>query len=216
MRNAATVATSPLAYHRAELDVARDVTNPQRLVPDPGNATRILDIGCGAGQTILALDCGRRSVGIDIDLDALRYGANGALGERLRVAAATGERLPFQDEAFDFVYSRVALPYMDIPAALAEAHRVLRRGGRLWLALHPIAIPLEQFRRGNLRGRVYAACTIANGLWLHLTGRTIHLGSRIRESIQTERGMRLALRRAGFSGVEFRRTDLHFIVTAAR
>ena len=208
--------TSPIAYHRAELDVARDATNPQRLVPDPGNATRILDIGCGAGQTIAALDCAPRSVGVDIDVDALRYGASGAMGEPLRLAAATGEHLPFRDGSFDFVYSRVALPYMDIPAALAEAHRVMRRGGRLWLALHPIAIPLEQFRRGNLRGRIYATCTVANGLWFHLTGRTVHIGNRFRESIQTERGMRLALARAGFSSVEFRRTSLHFIVTAVR
>lgn len=208
--------TSPLAYHRAELEVARDASNPQRLVPDPGSATRILDIGCGAGQTIVALDCARRSVGIDIDLDALHYGASGAMGSPLRVAAATGEHLPFRDAAFDFVYSRVALPYMDIPAALAEAHRVLRRGGRLWLALHPIAIPLEQFRRGNFRGRVYAACIVANGIWFHLTGRTLHIGKRIRESIQTERGMRLALARAGFSSVAFRRTAVHFIVVAVR
>ena len=213
---AASVTTSPISYHRAELDVARDAANPQRLVPDPGAAARILDIGCGAGQTIVALDCAARSVGVDIDLEALRYGAAGEMGEPLRMAAATGERLPFVDGAFDFVFSRVALPYMNISAALAEAHRVLRRGGRLWLSLHPIAIPLEQFRRGNLRGRIYAACILANGVWFHITGRTIHLGSRIRESIQTERGMRLALGRAGFSHVQFRRTPLHFVVTAAR
>jgi len=208
--------TSSIAYHEAELRVARDATNPQRLVPDPGNAVRILDIGCGAGQTIIALGCGGRSVGVDIDLGALRHAATGAMGEPLRVAAATGEYLPFQNAAFDFVYSRVALPYMDISAALAEMHRVLTDGGRLWLALHPIAIPLEQFRRGNVRGKVYALCTAANGVWFHLTGRNFHFGDRIRESIQTERGMRLALARAGFSGVVFRRTDRHFIVTATR
>jgi SAM-dependent methyltransferase len=211
-----SVSTSPIAYHRAELDVARDITHPQRLVPDPGAATCILDIGCGAGQTIAALGCGRRSVGIDIDRDALRYGASGAMGDPLRMAAATGEQLPFRDGAFDFVYSRVALPYMNIPIALAEAYRVLRPGGRIWLSLHPIAIPLEQFRRGNLRGRIYAACILANGVWFHVTGRTIHIGTRIRESIQTERGMRLALTRAGFCHVEFRRSSLHFVVTAAR
>ena len=208
--------TSSLADHQRELEVALDRHNPQRLVPDPGNAQSILDIGCGAGQTIVALGCAARSTGVDIDLDALRHAASGAMGARLRVAAATGERLPFRDDAFDFVYSRVALPYMHIPQALDEMHRVLRRGGRLWLALHPIAIPAEQFRRGNLRGKIYAACTVCNGLWFHLTGRTLQFGARIRESIQTERGMRLALARAGFSEVEFRRTSVHFIVTASR
>lgn len=208
--------TSSIAYHEAELRVARDATNPQRLVPDPGDAARILDIGCGAGQTIVALDCGRRSVGVDIDIDALRHAASGAMGEPLRVAAATGEQLPFRDEVFDFVYSRVALPYMVIADALAEMHRVLRRGGRLWLALHPVAIPVEQFRRGNVRGKLYAAYTVLNGTWFHLTGRTFRLGARINESIQTERGMRRALTRAGFTRVVFQRTALHFIVTAER
>jgi ubiquinone/menaquinone biosynthesis C-methylase UbiE len=208
--------TSSLAYHQGELQVALDAANPQRLVPDPGDARSVLDIGCGAGQTIIALGAGRRTTGVDIDLGALRFAANGAMGEPLRVAGARGEQLPFRDAAFDYVYSRVALPYMDIPAALGEMRRVLRPGGRLWLALHPLAIPAEQFRRGNFKGKIYAAYTVVNGAWLHLTGRTFRLRPGICESIQTERGMRLALRRAGFSRVEFRRTPHHFIVTAER
>jgi SAM-dependent methyltransferase len=207
--------TSSLAYHRGELQVALDATHPQRLVPEPGGAQAILDIGCGAGQTIIALNASARSVGVDVDVEALRFGASGALGVRVTGAAALGESLPFVDRAFDYVYSRVALPYMDIPRALAEMYRVLRPAGRLWLALHPLAIPAGQFRRGNLKGKLSAACTIANGLWFHVTGRTLRIGP-IRESIQTERGMRLALARAGFIRVEFRRTPAHFIVTAER
>ena len=208
--------TSSLAYHQGELRVALDATHPQRLVPEPGEAQAILDIGCGAGQTIIALGAGRRSVGVDVDLSALHHAVSGAMGEPLRVAGARGEQLPFRDGAFDYVFSRVAIPYMNIPAALAEMHRVLRPGGTLWLALHPLAIPLEQFRRGNPKGKIYAVCTMLNGLWFHLTGRTFSLNPRLRESIQTERGMRLALRRAGFANPRFRRTALHFIVTAAR
>lgn len=208
--------TSSLAYHQGELQVARDSTNPHRLVPDPGAARSILDIGCGAGQTIIALGAGGRAVGIDIDFAALRFAANGAMGEPLRVAAARGEQLPFQTGAFDYVYSRVAIPYMDIPSALGEMHRVLRPGGRLWLALHPIAIPAEQFRRGNLKGKIYAAYTVVNGLWLHLTGRTFRLRPGVCESIQTERGMRRALARAGFRNAAFQRTSVHFIVQAER
>jgi len=208
--------TSSLAYHQGELRVARDADNPQRLVPDPGDAQAILDIGCGAGQTIIALGTGARSVGVDVDLAALRHASSGAMGEVVTVAGARGEQLPFRDGVFDYVFSRVAIPYMDIPAALAEMHRVLRPGGRLWLALHPIAIPLEQFRRGNLKGRIHAAYTMINGLWFHLTGRTFRLTSDICESTQTARGMRVALTRAGFSRIVFRRTRVHFIVTADR
>ena len=208
--------TSSIAYHEGELRVALDAGNPHRLVPDPGDARSILDIGCGAGQTIVALGAGARSVGVDIDVTALRVAARGPLGEPLRVAAAQGERLPFSGGAFDYVYSRVALPYMDIPSALAEMHRVLRPGGRLWLALHPIDIPAEQFRRGNLKGKVYALYTMINGAWFHLTGRTLRLPGGICESIQTRRGMRLALARAGFRHIEFHRTAVHFTVTAER
>ena len=190
--------TSSIAYHEGELRVALDARHPHRVVPDPGDARSILDIGCGAGQTIVALGAGGRTVGIDVD------------------PAAQGERLPFADGAFDYVYSRVALPYMDIPSALAEMARVLRVGGRLWLALHPIDIPAEQFRRGNLKGKVYALYTMTNGAWFHVTGRTLRLPGGICESIQTRRGMGLALTRAGFHHVGFHRTAVHFTVTAER
>lgn len=208
--------TSSIAYHEGELRVALDAANPQRLVPEPGDAASILDIGCGAGQTLVALGAGRRSVGVDIDVDALRVAARGPLGEPLRVAAAQGERLPFADGAFDYVYSRVALPYMDIGSALGEMHRVLRPGGRLWLALHPIAIPAAQFRRGNLKGKIYALYTMLNGAWFHFTGRIFRLPGGICESIQTERGMTIALSRAGFTSIGFHRTSVHFTVTAER
>ena len=208
--------TSSIAYHEGELRVALDAANPQRLVPEPGDASRILDIGCGAGQTIVALGAAGRAVGVDIDVAALRVAARGPVGEPLRVAAAQGERLPFADGSFDYVYSRVAIPYMDIPSAAAEMHRVLRAGGRLWLALHPIAIPAEQFRRGNLKGKVYALYTMINGAWFHLTGRTFPLPNGTCESIQTRRGMTLALNRAGFRNIAFHRTPVHFTVTAER
>jgi ubiquinone/menaquinone biosynthesis C-methylase UbiE len=208
--------TSSIAYHQGELRVALDRGDPHRLVPEPGNAAAILDIGCGAGQTLVALGAAGRSVGVDIDLAALRVAASGPAGEPLRVAAAQGEQLPFAPGTFDYVYSRVALPYMNIPVALAEMARVLQPGGHLWLALHPIAIPAEQFRRGNLKGKVYALYTMVNGAWFHLSGRTLRLPGKICESIQTRRGMRIALRRAGFRNVVFHRTAVHFTVTAER
>lgn len=210
------MSTSSIFYHEGELRVALDVRHPHRLIPDPGDATSILDIGCGAGQTIVALGGGRRTVGVDIDVQALRVAARGPVGEPLRVAAAQGEQLPFAAGAFDYVYSRVALPYMDIPTALAEMHRVLKPGGRLWLALHPIDIPAAQFRRGNLKGKLYALYTMVNGAWLHVTGRTFRLPGGICESIQTQRGMTRALARAGFTRIGFHRTSVHFTVTAER
>jgi ubiquinone/menaquinone biosynthesis C-methylase UbiE len=208
--------TSPAAYHDDELRIALDGANPQRVVPETGNAESVLDIGCGAGQTLVAIGNHKRRVGVDIDVAALRFGLARTMASGIRVAAAKGEHLPFADRTFDFVYSRVALPYMRIPAALAEMHRVLRPRGRLWLTLHTIGIPAAQFRGGNLKGKVYAAYTMLNGLWFHLSGRTFPFVRGLCESIQTERGMRIALSRARFSNITFRRTTRSFTVTAER
>jgi hypothetical protein len=93
---------------------------------------------------------------------------------------------------------------------------VLEPGGRLWLALHAVAIPADQFRRGNVKGKIYALYTIVNGAWFHLTGRTFPIRPGVRESIQTEGGMRRALLRAGFTRVTFFRNAVHFIVEAQR
>jgi ubiquinone/menaquinone biosynthesis C-methylase UbiE len=216
VRSRNRVNVSPLTYHEDELQIALDAANPQRAMPPTDDAESILDIGCGAGQTLVALGNHKRRVGVDIDVEALRFGLSRTMTNGIRVAAARGEHLPFADGAFDFVYSRVALPYMNIPVALAEMHRVLQPRGRLWLTLHTIDIPAVQFRRGNLRGKINAAYTVLNGLWFHCSGRTFRVLRGLCESIQTERGMRIALSRAGFSRIEFRRTTQHFTVTAER
>jgi hypothetical protein len=46
---------------------------------------------------------------------------------------------------------------------------------------------------------------MANGLWFHSTGRTIRFLHGRTESFQTERGMKIALLRAGFASPSFRR-----------
>ena len=209
--------TSSIEYHEHELQIALDPANPHRLLPEIGDAESILDIGCGAGQTLIALAAGPQRFGIDIDAEALAHGLRGQAGTNgIRLVAAQGEHLPFQSNSFDFVCSRVALPYMDIPVALAEMHRVLAVGGRLWLTLHSVQIPAHQFRCGNFRGKIYAAYVVLNGLWFHLSGCTFPFLRGVCESFQTKHGMRIALGRAGFSNVEFRRSTHHFIVTADR
>ena len=54
-----------------------------------------------------------------------------------RVVRAPAEALPFDDESFDFVVSTLVLCTVDDPGrALAEAHRVLKPGGRLVFLEH--------------------------------------------------------------------------------
>jgi SAM-dependent methyltransferase len=213
--------TSDAEYHLHELQVARDPSAPDHLLPPiPEGCRAILDIGCGAGQTIIAsrLPPGVLACGLDLDRSALALGRS--LTDGVHFACGRGESLPFRDGSFDFVFSRVALPYMDVPRALAEIGRVLRPGGALWLSLHPPGFAIREMagaiQARRLRATVYLLYTLLNGLSLHLLNR-VHrwpFGSDGYESTQTIGGMRRALARAGFRDIALRRD--RFFVAAAR
>jgi SAM-dependent methyltransferase len=99
----------------------------------------MLDLGCGEGRLTRDLGArGYRVVGVDASpslLNAAR--AVDPAGEYLLADAA---RLPFEDARFDLVVAYNSL--MDIenmPAAVAEAARVLEPRGRFWAAIvHPL------------------------------------------------------------------------------
>jgi SAM-dependent methyltransferase len=210
-----------LDYHLRELDIALDPRNPHRSLPAVRAQDRtVLDVGCGVGQTLVAAGFadGAVLVGVDRDPELLGYGAKRF--PHLRLLAARGEALPLASDRFDLVLSRVAVPYMNIPAALAEIHRVLRPGGRAWLVLHGVdkewQVVARALRRREARSLLHQAYVVANGLSLHALGVVFaRPGSRTYESFQTASGMARALRRAGFTecAVESRKP---FVVTGRK
>ena len=212
-----------IAYHLAELEVARTPGDPRRVMPIVSpDARAVLDVGCGAGQTLLALDLPHEGIlrcGVDVNPAALAHGRG--LDASLALTCARGESLPFGDASFDLVLCRVAIPYMDVPRAVAEMARVLRPGGELWLVLHPAAFALralaEHVRRGQPKGVLFQLYVLANGLALHAGAPLVRfpLGARALESVQTERGIRRVLARAGLRQVNVRR-DRFFVVTARK
>lgn len=105
--------------------------------------TRVIDIGCGDGASLLASGFTGYAVvvGVDVNLRALRQAA-----ERIPKAMfvlARAEALPFADTSFDQVLSGVALPYIDIPEAVKEMCRVLAPGGGATLTLHSFGFALS-------------------------------------------------------------------------
>ena len=98
-----------------------------------------LDLGCGIGgyDTLLVSDHGaRRMVGVDINAAAVQLAARRAtdmgLSDRVRFEAVDPGPLPFEDDSFDFAFSKDSI--VDIPdktPVLAELHRVIRPGGHL-------------------------------------------------------------------------------------
>jgi ubiquinone/menaquinone biosynthesis C-methylase UbiE len=213
-------APDPAQYHLAELKIAQDASSPGHLLPPiPDGCRSILDIGCGAGQTLIASSLADDVLACGIDPDQAALALGRTLTTRIYFTAATGEALPYPAEVFDMVYSRVALPYTNIPVALAEIARVLRPGGTVWLSLHPARFALRAMGRAlrarSLRGTIFPVYVVLNGLMLHLLGRQMYwpLGRRRFESVQTSGGIARALRRAGFTEVRVSRQRF-FVVTA--
>src|SRR5215831_2572628 len=93
--------------------------------------TLLLDAGCGSGLfSFMAIQEGAQVVGVDaapglLEIARDRNPNNNFLEEDL-------EKLPFNDNTFDVVAGFNSFQYAgDFQAALTEAKRVLRPGGRL-------------------------------------------------------------------------------------
>jgi SAM-dependent methyltransferase len=100
-----------------------------------GQGTRVLDVGCGSGLTlVLAAQRGGTPSGLDISPGLL-----GLARERLPDAdlrEGDMESLPFGDAAFDAVAGVNAFQFAGDPRrALREAARVVRPGGRVVASL---------------------------------------------------------------------------------
>ena len=184
---------------------------------------QVLDLGCGSGRDlaewgVTALD---QVTGLDIENTRLLL-AKVRFCSRHYVQGA-GESLPFGNESFERIVSAVALPYMDIPKTLAEAYRTLVPGGRLSVSLHPPSFTITELLHNALPKPIPTAFRLyvfANGLFFHVTGRTLGFLRGRTESFQTQRGMRMALKSAGFVNISFRsgtgRFGKTFIVEARR
>jgi arsenite methyltransferase len=118
------------------------VGNPHRIGPiGPGET--ILDVGCGAGTDLLlaARHAGPngRAIGVDMTpamLELVRRSAlKIGLWEHIEVHRGQAEELPVQNESVDVVISNGVLNLSpDKLSAFGEIYRVLKPGGRLYLA----------------------------------------------------------------------------------
>ena len=90
-----------------------------------------LDVGCGTGQSTVALMAlAREVVGADISAEML---AAAWQAPPLRYVQTPAETLPFPNESFDLVTVGIAFHWFDRSRFLPEAHRVLKPGGPLLL-----------------------------------------------------------------------------------
>jgi len=110
-------------------------------IPDDGRVERILDLGCSAGATTIALKQRHPDAevfGIDISAPMVRYAHLRAIEAEAEVhfRQMPAEDLAFPDNHFDSVLAMLLFHEIPVPVArevIAEAFRVLRPGGKFTL-----------------------------------------------------------------------------------
>lgn len=141
-----------------------------------GRPLRLLDVGCGTGISLelMQRELGVEGYGLDAEPTALQLSRERGLD---RLTVGTMERVPYGDGTFDVVTALDVVEHIeDDVAALREAGRVLRPGGRIvitvpaypWLwSEHDRALHHQRrYTRAVLEERIAAA-----GLRpLHVTG----------------------------------------------
>jgi ubiquinone/menaquinone biosynthesis C-methylase UbiE len=98
-----------------------------------GPGQRALEVGCGTGIFLEAASTtGASIVALDLSSDLLAQARTRvAAADKVRLSLGNAEQMPYRSASFDAVYGSSILHHLNIDAALAEVHRVLRPGGRM-------------------------------------------------------------------------------------
>ena len=110
--------------------------------------SRVCDLGCGLEMAFLDFAQDKITYGVGLD-DQVE---NGTKGRWKRVHGDLQDALPFADNEFDHVVMLAVLEHLRQPeSVLREAHRILARGGSLFLTwpsamVDPILKVLHAFR----------------------------------------------------------------------
>ena len=104
----------------------------ESVAPAVGEGGTIADLGCGGGQLLAhAARLGWRAVGVDVAPGMVEEARRLTAGLDVRVIEAAFDGSGLDDGSLDAVTAIGLLEYLpDDDALLAEAHRLLRRGGR--------------------------------------------------------------------------------------
>lgn len=123
-------------WHRGKL-----VMIDQLVRPHLKENSRLLEIGCGAGNLLVQASVpGSFPIALDLSMQALTF-VRSRLQELetgqepikgFACLQSIGERLPFADGSFDFTLLSEVVEHLEEPhLSIREASRVLRPGGRL-------------------------------------------------------------------------------------
>lgn len=126
-------------------EITQQVEGRRRWPEIPADCYRVLDVGGGGGDMLARaipepLRWTRAAVVVDIDADAVAAGREKHPWIYFHLTSA--EDMPFADENFDAVLSRVSLPLMVLPETMQEIGRVAAPGARAWFVFHGLRFAL--------------------------------------------------------------------------
>jgi ubiquinone/menaquinone biosynthesis C-methylase UbiE len=156
---------------------------------------RVIDAACGIGQWSVAMAKSfEEVVGVDINTSRLLTARVLALEEgctNCQFMFAPLENLPLENESCDAVFCYGAFMFTDMPQTLREFHRVLRRGGKIYLNANSSGwyahLLLDRGLRARKLGMVRAA--------LQMIGRTLR--RRTSQIVVREKWLVSAVQKAG-------------------
>jgi SAM-dependent methyltransferase len=172
------------SYVKAEWDLFEGDpirTHASLAAADGIAVTRVLDVGCGAGQEMLPFVSRMDATGVGVDI-APEVGKVGRdlfaaknCSDRVVFMRAAAESLPFCSAVFDVVICRIALPYTDNRRALDEMARVLRKEGVLLLKIHHAVFYLRDLKNAlssfKVLSAVHAVRVLVAGSIYHVFGK---------------------------------------------
>jgi len=108
----------------------------------------ILDVGCGTGTILSALNGDVRKAGLDLSPEMVNK-AREKLGADVDLRVSDSERLPWPSDSFDVVTINLSFHHYEHPeTVLREVRRVLRNGGRMIIG--DICLPFHLNKLANL------------------------------------------------------------------
>lgn len=135
------------------------VDDPSLGLLDDCAGADAVELGCGGGQLTVGLARrGADVVGVDFSREQLRFAEATLDAADVEAPVLLGdvENLPLADESFDLATNAFVFQWVgDLPAAFAEAFRVLRPGGRFVFATPHPAFDVVDPETGELTGSYF-------------------------------------------------------------
>lgn len=140
------IATEYTRHRKVHPEVLRGLLSTSGV----GSASKVLEVGCGTGNYIIALEALAHCSCWAVDPSAKMLSRARERSGKVSFQLGKAERLDFPQDFFDLVFSVDVIHHLDDrPAYFREAYRVLRAGGKVctvtdseWIIRHrqPLAI----------------------------------------------------------------------------